>query len=229
MSTASFPDPDLPPADIIAPRPLSRLTYKIMSLNLIAILILVIGIAYLDQYREGLTNAETETLSAETQLYAAVLAESSFASGRMNYASAEKILGSLVNQKRQQITIFSPAGDMLLDTKTLGLKSAQEKLVKSEALPGALGRLIEKGFANLVDIFSIRFNLPIYPIVDPARSSTFPDVADALDGAVSLSAWQGISGGLILSAAAPIRAVPVFRKGERCPIGPSMRCRTRKR
>ena len=202
---AGPPHPALPRPYLIAPRPLSRLTYKIMSMNLTAILILVIGIAYLDQYRQGLTRAETENLSTETQLYAAILGESSLTPENFNLASATKILGTLVGQKKQQIAIFSADGKLLLDTKTLGLKTtALEKPSPDDELPGAVGRWLENGFASLVDIFSIRFNLPPYPLVDTARSASYPNVDDALEGVVSLSAWQGPSGGLILSAAAPI-------------------------
>jgi two-component system sensor histidine kinase ChvG len=190
---------------VIAPRPLSRLTYKIMSLNLLAVFILVLGIAYLDQYREGLTNAERETLSAETQLYAAVLAESAYGENRFDSEAASNILNTFVAQKKQQLHLFSPQADIVLERKTMGLASPAEKPNPVNKLPGAIGRTIESGFAKLVDLFAVRFNLPTYPVFSNADYARFSDVADAVDGIMSLSAWKGPNGELILSAATPIR------------------------
>ena len=59
----------------IAPRPLSRLSYQIMGLNLIAVLILIAGVFYLDKYKRDLTAAETELLATETKLYASVVSD----------------------------------------------------------------------------------------------------------------------------------------------------------
>lgn len=189
----------------IAPRPLSRLTYKIMSLNLLAVFILVLGIAYLDEYREGLTNAEQETLSAETQLYGAVLAESAYDGEEFDSDAASNILNTFVAQKKQQLHLFSPQADILLERKTTGLESPAERITHSNKLPGLIGRGIENGFAKLVDLFAVRFNLPTYPVFSDADYAKFSDVADAVDGIMSLSAWKGQNGELILSAATPIR------------------------
>lgn len=191
--------------EIIAPRPLSRLTYKIMSLNLLAVFILVLGIAYLDQYREGLTNAEMETLAAETQLYGAVLSESAYDERTIDRDVAEKILDTFVAQKKQQLHIFSPRGDIILESKTVGLTGPAERGDKKDELPGAVGRFIERSFASLVDLFAVRFNLPSYPVITSKDYKSFSDVKDAMSGIMSLSAWKGHSGELILSSATPIR------------------------
>lgn len=189
----------------IAPRPLSRLTYKIMSFNLLAVVILVIGIAYLDRYREGLTNAEMETLSAETQLYAAVLGESSFSGGSFNKNSADIFLESFVEQKRQQIHVILPGHGILTETKTVGLTGPTELAESENRLPGAVGSFIENSFAKLVDVFAVRFNLPSYPVVSPEDYINLPDVIDAAAGNISLSAWKGRNGDLVLSSSAPIK------------------------
>lgn len=198
--------PDIHRPEIIAPRPLSRLTYKIMSLNLLAVFILVLGIAYLDQYREGLTNAEMETLSAETQLYGAVLAESAYNGKIFDRDVAEKILSTFVAQKKQQLHIFSPEGHIILESKTIGLTGPVEpEKGDKDQLPGAVGRFVETSFARLVDLFAVRFNLPNYPVSNPSDYTSFSDIRDAQGGMMSLSAWKGHSGELILSSATPIR------------------------
>lgn len=191
--------------EIIAPRPLSRLTYKIMSLNLLAIFMLIVGVAYLDQYREELTASETETISIETQLYAAILAESAFAGEKFEGNQAQKILESFIRQKSQEIRLFDRDGKLLTGHISDGTTSpVQTPIEQTGKLPGALGHAIEDTFARLVDVFAVRFNLPPYPKVVPDDYLTYPDVDTALEKNVSLSAWQSEKGGLILSSAAPI-------------------------
>ena len=198
------PAPVIQP-EIIAPRPLSRLTYKIMSFNLLAVVILVIGIAYLDRYREGLTNAEMETLSAETQLYAAVLGESAFAEANFSKETADIFLESFVEQKRQQIHVIMPGKGILTETKTIGLAGPTDPLERENRLPGAVGSFVENSFAKLVDVFAVRFNLPVYPVASSEDYLALPDVIDAASGNISLSAWKGRNGDLVLSSSAPIK------------------------
>lgn len=193
------------PTEIIAPRPLSRLTYKIMSFNLLAVVILVIGIAYLDRYREGLTNAEMETLSAETQLYAAVLGESAFAGTAFNKTTADIFLESFVEQKRQQIHVIAPGRGILTETKSIGLAGPTDLVERENRLPGAVGSFVENSFAKLVDVFAVRFNLPAYPVNSSEDYMALPDIVDAADGNISLSAWKGRNGDLVLSSSAPIK------------------------
>lgn len=189
---------------MIAARPLSRLTYKIMSINLITVLILIIGVAYLDRYREQLVNAETETLSLETRLYAAILSQNAVRNGRIDQPQAEKIVANLIAQKPQQIYLFSDEGSLLFETGTSG---SQEKKNAGEAkFKTRVVSLIEDSFAAIVDVIAIRFNLPLYPATNPGDFRSFPDIADALEGNISLSAWQSQNNGLILSAAAPVES-----------------------
>lgn len=188
----------------IAARPLSRLTYKIMSLNLIAALILVVGIGYLDRYRESLTNAEMETLSLESRLYAAVIAESAFDGKVLNLEQARALIESFAEQKEQQIDFFSAEGKLLLSAAADD-SAKTRKLHSKENMGWWVFDQVETGFATLVDTFGVRVNLPSYPVTDKNNYKTYPDVDDAFDGALSLSAWKKGAGTLVLSSAFPIR------------------------
>ena len=191
-------------SDNIAARPLSRLTYKIMSLNLIAALILVVGIGYLDRYRESLTNAEMETLSLESRLYAAVMAESAFDGKQLDIEQARNLIDSFADQKDQQIDFFSAEGELLLSADAVDTTHKRAPLNK-DGLGWWLADQVETGFATIVDTFGMRVNLPSYPHIDKKDYKSYPDVDDALDGALSLSAWKKGSGTLVLSSAFPIR------------------------
>lgn len=190
--------------DRIAARPLSRLTYKIMSLNLIAALILVVGIGYLDRYRESLTNAEMEALSLESRLYAAVIAESAYDGKTPNLEQARNLIGSFAEQREQKIDFFAADGKLLISAITEDT-SKRRILYANSGMGWRLAERVETAFAKLVDTFGVRVNLPSYPTIDETNYKSYPDVDDALDGALSLSAWKKGTGTLVLSSAFPIR------------------------
>ena len=53
---------------------------RILAINVIALLVPVVGLLYLGQYRESLIEAEIETLGVQAEVLAAAVAESSAAS-----------------------------------------------------------------------------------------------------------------------------------------------------
>lgn len=63
-------------SDRLRRRPLlSPLTRRILAVNLIAPLLLLVGVLYLDEYEQGLLNAETEALRVQGELIAAAVGE----------------------------------------------------------------------------------------------------------------------------------------------------------
>lgn len=187
---------DTPLSYDLAPRPLSRLTYKIMSLNFITVIVLGMGIAYLGQFRENLISAEMEILSTETRLYAAILSDRiSQNPAQRDPVEARKVLQSLLTEKQQRLRLFSE------ETKIL----AEANIDTSQSLPSSAEVFwLEKGFAKLIEWVSVDFKLPPYPAEMEGGLPYFQDVPDAFAGRASLSAWRSKSGGLILSSATPI-------------------------
>ena len=56
-------------------RPFSTLTLRILAVNLVALLILVAGVMFLDQYRKQLVERELATLLVEARVFAALVSE----------------------------------------------------------------------------------------------------------------------------------------------------------
>ena len=191
-----------PELNNIKARPLSRLSYQIMGLNLMAILILIAGVFYLDQYKKDLTTAETELLATEAQLYASVVADNAV-SGKdvVDIKSAQHLFETFSTRKTQRLILFSNDGKLLLDTKA---SIHAPKYYIKKAFPGLFGSLVEFIYNSVVDLFSVNFELPYYPNTYNDTMDSFPDAPDALEGKLSLSAWQSREGNLILSAAAPV-------------------------
>ena len=59
----------------IKPRPLSRLTYRILSFNLLVVLILAMGISYLGSTRKNLILNRLDNFENESYLYSVYLNE----------------------------------------------------------------------------------------------------------------------------------------------------------
>ena len=56
-------------------RILSPITRKILAVNMLALIILVVGILYLGEYRRGLILAEVAALETQGEMFAAALGE----------------------------------------------------------------------------------------------------------------------------------------------------------
>lgn len=186
----------------LSPRPLSRLSYLIMGLNLIALIVLIGGIFYLDRFKRDLTNAETQILATEAQLYASMIADIALTDDRLDSRGTDDFLKTLVGQKAQRLRVFLQNGQLIADTKTDDRAPVSKQ---EEIIPGFFGQVVDWGFTRLVSLFSVTFKLPAYPNVEDKNIASFPDAPDALDGDLSLSAWQSVDGGLILSTAIPIK------------------------
>lgn len=186
----------------IAPRPLSRLSYQIMGLNLMAVIILIVGVFYLDKYKKDLTVAETELLATEAQLYASVLSDNAFADGKFDLKKTANIFERFGSQKIQRLRMFSTDGRLLIDTNT---PEQQTKPTPSENIPGIWGVMMDQVFSVVSRIFTINVELPRYPDISDNKMESFPGAADALQGDLILSAWQGKDGGLLLSTAVPVK------------------------
>ncbi len=186
----------------IAPRPLSRLSYQIMGLNLIAVIILVAGVLYLDKYKKDITAAETELLATEAQLYASVLSDNAIDDQGIDLKKAQKIFETFGSQKTQRLRMFSPEGTLLVDTRT---DDQLPRAPLSDAFPGVLGNILDFIFTGFSSALAVNFELPPYPRTFDDDMDSFPGTMEALKGDLTLSAWQSDRGALVLATAVPVR------------------------
>jgi two-component system sensor histidine kinase ChvG len=205
-----IPSIEISENETLAPRPLSRLTYKIMSLNVISIVVLFMGASYLDQYRKDLTSAETEILSVETMLYASVLSQTVREANTLDIKSTRELAETFARQKPQNIKLLDEKGSLIYDSDPHYFSAEALSQKDSSSQKNIALSLIEKGFSFIVNIVSVDFRLPDYPApISMEGWKNFPDVRDALKSESTLSAWRNRSGGLILSS-----AVPILRDGD---------------
>lgn len=217
--------PRLPWAE--SPDRIYGLTSRILAVNIIAIMILGVGILYLGQHTENLIKTELESLRAEAHFTAGAILEgairpvrfqnpygipdSVFETKAINPALARSMVRTLGSIGKGRIRLFDMEGNILADSHLL---IGSNGIVEMEKLDDPD---VELSFDNLFAQSAIRFldlipsqtKLPHYPAHETSENFAFefPDTQKALTGEIAGTAWTGQSHNIILTAAAPIQNV----------------------
>jgi two-component system, OmpR family, sensor histidine kinase ChvG len=212
----------------------SSLTRRILVLNLAALGVLVTGILYLNQFREGLIDARVESLMTQGEIIAAAIAASASVSTDSITVDPEKLLELQAGQT------ISPTDDSI---------EAMEFPINPERVAPLLRRLISptRTRARIYDrdanlmldsqhLYAggqvLRFNLPpvanddeswletavnwfgqlfrrsdlpVYQDSPGGNGAAFPEVMTALTGGASTIVRMNEQGGLVVSIAVPVQ------------------------
>jgi two-component system sensor histidine kinase ChvG len=202
----------------------SRLTLRILAVNLVAPFVLVLGILYMGQYQDNLIRAELETVKAEAQVFAGAIAEGAIRpveQGRPFLFARPVEIETLVPELARRMVrrlgettdsrtyLFNIDGKMVGDSEELLSRSAirHKEPMGPPAPVRALQKLILKTAQFLTFILPHHEGLDLYPMINSKNASDFPDAPFALEGHVSGTAWRSVDGKIILSAAAPVQKI----------------------
>ena len=99
----------------------SPLTRRILAVNIIALAIPVVGLLYLDNYRDNLIQSELELLKTEAKLFSGALAASGVVTGslgdeRLLPETTGQTVRRLVDVSQTRARLFSPDGSMMADS-----------------------------------------------------------------------------------------------------------------
>lgn len=187
-----------------------------------ALVILLIGVLYLGQYQRGLIEAKLETFEAEVELVSAALSEGAvieyerpgsrpFAHGEKAFAlapeQARRMVRRLSQTKRQRILLFDATGTVIADSSQLVGPGALVELEELEPVREGLYSVeILKSIAGLILKFlPDRKILLRFPQIEEQTAQSYPDAAHAIEGKISMSAWQNPDeNGMLLTAASPL-------------------------
>lgn len=181
----------LSPHDI-APRPLSRLTYKILSLNIITLAVIAMSFSYIAQTRQNLISNEVDNFETEARLYAFIL-QKNMGSETLRPDKLNAILSELNFHAEQQAIIFSPEGDVLAANGIIPLRKTYAETRDKDL------NILTRGIASIEDMLSVNFKLPAFPGTENLLSQNIPKIQQTVDG-LNIAAWSAPDGGLILSA-----------------------------
>jgi len=205
----------------------SPLTWRILAVNMIAPVILVGGLFYLDRYRNELIDAELAALRSRAEMIAAALGEGAVIDNGVTLPDlsapmARQMVRRLSPPARVRTRLFDIDGVELADSRLL-LSASQP--VQVEELPPLERSWFVLLFRKVYDfLLSTRLgsdDLPLYREARRPRAVDFPVVMRALLGDPSWALRKTVDRHLLLSAAVPVQrykrilaAVQVTSTGE---------------
>jgi two-component system sensor histidine kinase ChvG len=211
----------------------SSLTRRILFLNLAALCVLVVGILYLNQFRDGLIEARVESLRTQGEIIAGAISASATVDTNSITIDPEKllelqagqsitplpndedlefpinperiapVLRRLISPTRTRARIYDTDANLLLDSRHL---YTQGQVLRFDLPP------VDPESPSLVDRLNSWFNrilqpsnLPLYKEAPGGDGSIYPEVMNALTGVRGAVVRVNDKGELIVSVAVPVQ------------------------
>lgn len=210
----------------------SSLTRRILSLNLLALFVLVTGILYLNQFREGLIDARVESLLTQGEIIAGAIAASASVDTNSITIDPEKllelqagqtikpsssdsldfpinpervapVLRRLISPTRTRARIFDEDASLLLDSRYLYTSGQVLRFDLPSTEPDTFS-FDDRIWAWFNRLFQRR-DLPLYREPPGADGTIYPEVMNALTGSRGAIVRVNEKGELIVSVAVPIQ------------------------
>ncbi len=134
-------------------RPLSSpLTRRILAVNLIAPIILVAGLLYMDRYKQGLIRSELAGLATQADMVAGAVGEGAVSEQALGFLElntdlAQQMVRRLADSAKLRVRLYDSVGDLAADSRFL---MSFKGTIQIEELPppppprhfGAIGFLV---------------------------------------------------------------------------------------
>lgn len=176
----------------IAPRPLSRLTYKILGINIVTLAVLAMSFSYIAQTRENLISNEVENFGTEARIYSVIL-NKALNENKIKTQEAGEILSELNLHTDQQASLYSDDGKRIFTHGHIPERKTYTEIHDQNL--NAVARFL----AVVENWVSVNFKLPPFPGAENAFSEDLPKFEQTVDG-LNIAAWSAPDGGLILTA-----------------------------
>jgi two-component system sensor histidine kinase ChvG len=192
---------------------ISPLTRRILTINILALALLLAGLLYLVRYEENLIDAEFQALKTEGEIFAGALGQGAYGTqpnGRtiLRPEVAAPMLRRLVLPTRTRARLFAADGALIADSRILlGPEGAPVQVITlppPEDKSGVSG-LIVSLYENLLARFPGRRHLARYQERRDQKAADYDEVLKALAGGIGKGLRADDSGGLVISVAVPVQ------------------------
>jgi two-component system sensor histidine kinase ChvG len=190
---------------------LRSLTARVLAVNMVAVVLLAMGLLYLDRYQQNLIDNQTESLITQANIFAAALGEAAVTSNIVAgqdtlTAFARPLVRRLAVPARLRARLFAANGDLIADSKFVGMVRGG---VEVTPLPpprdsGALTALLD-AYDWIVRHLPSGTSYPPYVEHPSVHASQYGEAQKALSGEIGSAVRAAAGGGLILSAAVPVQ------------------------
>jgi two-component system sensor histidine kinase ChvG len=188
----------------------SSLTRRILAVNLLAPVILVGGLLYLDRYQEGLEAQALQSLQTRAEIFAAALGEGaviedSIGNFRLAREPARAMLRRLARPAGVRARLFIRDGDMLADTRMMAPMGGEIRVERLPPPPNGLEQTLRQVYRFLTSWQPSERKLPRYVEAVEQYATHYPEVQHALQGEIGRHIRSGPNSGLVLSVALPVQ------------------------
>lgn len=194
-------------------RAISPITRRILAVNVLALVVLVAGMLYLDEYRQGLIAAELVALQTQADLFAAALGEGAATTDStggdiLAARVAQQMVRRVIEASATRARLFNNDGELVADSQLLAGPGGS---VEIEELPPPTG-VQQEPVTTLLSIFdrvakriSTAESLPIYEEKHRQSAGDYAEVIEALAGETAEMVRALPLGGVVLSVAVPVQ------------------------
>ncbi len=205
-------------------RRFSPLTRRILFLNSLALVLLAVGLLYLDDYRRSLIESQFSALATQGQIIAAALGEAALDTPVQGLATAEggdppphdqlapelvrQILRRLAEPTQVRARLYALSGELVADTRVLGRAGGTVEvspLAPPSPPDGAFSRFANAAYDFVLDLLPTGKPLPRYREQPDNRASDYEETAAALGGELARALRADAGGQLVLSIAVPVQ------------------------
>jgi two-component system sensor histidine kinase ChvG len=192
-------------------RLISPLTRRILALNVLVLMIPVLGLLHLDQYRQSLIAAELDALRTQGRAFALSLGSTAvvgtqFGDERLLPEMARHLMRVLLIDSGVRARIFGRSGKLLADSFVLVGPGGLVRVIELPPPPGGsigavIGRFLDRAFNWLPFVG----DLPVYREARIQQASHYWEVERALAGASPGMVRVDRRGRLVLSVGVPVQ------------------------
>lgn len=179
-------------------RSFSKLTARVLAINLLALFILLGGLLYLGRYEERLILAELEALRLEGQIFAAALAEGATVSTpdglwEFDLSRARQMVRRLNESTETRTRLFALDGSLMADSRVLagpgGVIEIEPLPPPQEEMGGWLRESFDSAYLWITEMLPRRKRWPAYSERADQAAEDYRSVVSALRGNASRQIW----------------------------------------
>jgi two-component system sensor histidine kinase ChvG len=189
----------------------SPLTWRILLVNVLVLVIPVLGLLHLDQYRQSLVDSELEALRLQARAFSLSLGSTVVVVDRLGEERllpemTRLLMRVLLADTGVRARVFAPGGEILADSFML---TGPGGLVQVMELPppddGSLISRLTRIYDRIIDWLPGMEDLPSYQEAAEQRAEHYPEVIAALAGDSAGALRSGGHRRLVLSVAIPVQ------------------------
>lgn len=192
----------------------SKLTARVLAVNVMALMMLVGGMLYLSSYEERLIENELASLTTEAEILAGALAEAATIGGvdtarTLDPEISRQMVRRVYTATETRTRLFGPDGSLMADSRVLGQPGG---LVEVRPLPPPVREewyrsLFDEVYAAIDRLVSTRKRWPPYREDPVQEADDYASVRAAMTGGLGRQIWSQPDGTLILGVAVPVQRV----------------------